>query len=249
MIEFIGKPGSASCSIQFSPRSAYKCDPRYQRFEKDLVYGHYCPTCGNVVQACFLTAKPVDLWFYEETNVISTAADEKKFGNVLKIVPNQDSKFGYSQYTSTVLRTPGGMAQHLTLKNHIVKYHGINETAHTSDRYFEPGGHTCAYTGLFSLREDLALKDLCLLWRFADGHGNNLNDYKFGKIDEVLDHFITNDGAHLNGLSFHGVRALPAYGQAPPVLVFPRDKLTGNYAPWGQISTLMSRAFKKEQNV
>jgi hypothetical protein len=201
------------------------------------------------VQACFLTAKPVDLWFYEETNVISTAADEKKFGNVLKIVPNQDSKFGYSQYTSTVLRTPGGMAQHLTLKNHIVKYHGINETAHTSDRYFEPGGHTCAYTGLFSLREDLALKDLCLLWRFADGHGNNLNDYKFGKIDEVLDHFITNDGAHLNGLSFHGVRALPAYGQAPPVLVFPRDKLTGNYAPWGQISTLMSRAFKKEQNV
>ena len=46
MIEFIGKPGSASCSIQFSPRSAYKCDPRYQRFEKDLVYGHYCPTCG-----------------------------------------------------------------------------------------------------------------------------------------------------------------------------------------------------------
>ena len=94
MIEFIGKPGSASCSIQFSPRSAYKCDARYQRFEKDLVYGHYCPTCGNVVQACFLTAKPVDLWFYEETNVISTAADEKKFGNVLKIVPNQDSKFG-----------------------------------------------------------------------------------------------------------------------------------------------------------
>ena len=160
MIEFIGKPGSAACSIQFSPRSAYKGDPRYTRFERDLVYGHYCPTCGNVVQACFLTAKPIDLWFYEETNVISTANDEKKFGNVLKIVPNQDSKFGYSQYTSTVLRTAGGTAQHLTLKNHIVKYHGINEATHTSDRSLSQAA-TPAPTRASSVCGKILLSRIC----------------------------------------------------------------------------------------
>ena len=34
-----------------------------------------------------------------------------------------------------------------------------------------------------------------MLWRFPEGHGDNLNDYKFTKVAEVLDHFITKEGS------------------------------------------------------
>lgn len=247
LIRLTGKPGDAICKIQFTPRPAFRDNPRVHEIEKTLVYGHVCPTCGNVIQACFLTDEPVNLWAYEETNFISKSSDEKKFGTILKVVPNVDSKYGYSQYTSTVFRTSGGKAQHLTLKNHIVKYHGANTETQTTDRYFEPGGCTCEYVGVFSLREDLALKDLCLLWRFKESYKNLDTDYEFTTIASVAEGFESESGQRLNGLQQYGVRPLPAYGQAPPVLLFSQEKLKANYPPWYQISTLMNSAFYKER--
>src|ERR1035438_10078802 len=111
MIELTGKPGDLICRIRFTPRPWFKDDERVPHLELNLVYGHRCPTCGNVIQACFLTEKPIDLWYYEETAFV--AKGEKTYGDLLKVVPNEESKPGHSQYTSTFERVASGSAQHL----------------------------------------------------------------------------------------------------------------------------------------
>jgi hypothetical protein len=108
VIELSGKPGDLNGQIRFTPRPGFK--KAHKTLERELVYGHYCPRCMNVVQALFFTDEPVDLWPYEETNVMSTSKSEEKIGTILKIVPNRESKAGYTNYTVTPLRGAGSPA-------------------------------------------------------------------------------------------------------------------------------------------
>ena len=212
MIALSGKPGDTNCRIRFVPRPGFK--KTHKVIERELVYGHYCPRCMNVVQALFLTDEPVDLWPYEETHVISLSKDEAKNGSILKVVPNGESKPGYMNYTVTPLRGAGERGQHLVLKNHVLKYHGIDQQKHTTDRYFEPGERTCEYAGAFALREDLLIRDVCHFMRLDVAA---IEAYHLPSVEDFL-----------KGAVAYDFRSLPAYGSAPPVVVFPRDKLTNN---------------------
>ena len=223
MIALTGKPGDLNCQIRFTPRPGFK--KTHKVIERELVYGHYCPRCMNVVQALFLTDEPVDLWPYEETHVMSTSKSEEKAGTILKVVPNGESKAGYTNYTVTALRGAGERGQHLVLKNHVLKYHGIEQAKHTSDRYFEPGERTCEYAGVFALREDLLICDVCHFMRMSVA---DIEHYSLPSVDGFLKLAVDYD-----------FRSLPAYGNAPPVVVFPRDKLTNTRNCGWQMRTIL----------
>jgi len=233
MIDLTGNPGDKNCKITFSPRPGFK--QSHRTFQRELVYGHYCPRCMNVVQALFLTDEPVDLWPYEATNVMSIGKSDEKVGTILKIVPNVESKLGYSNYTSTFLRSGGEPGQHIVLKNHVLKYHGVEKEKSSADRYFEPGERPCAdYTGAFALREDLLVRDVCLFMRIDP---TVLAQHNLPSVEEFLNRAVSQD-----------FRSLPAYGVAPPVILFPRERMTGynqNYE-WWQIREIL-KPFKKPE--
>jgi len=53
VIALTGKPGDLNSHVRFTPRPGFK--KTHKVIERELVYGHYCPRCTNVVQALFLT--------------------------------------------------------------------------------------------------------------------------------------------------------------------------------------------------
>jgi hypothetical protein len=232
MIALTGNPGGKDCRIQFSPRPRFKTS--HKLIERELVYGHYCPLCMNVVQALFLTDEPVDLWPYEATNVMSMGKSDAKLGTVLKVVPHAESKRGHTCYTSTVLPGSGDPGQHIVLKNHVLKYHGIENETNATDRFFEPGDRTCEYTGAFALRGDLLVRDIChfMRWEVAE-----MARYNLPSVEE----FLTVAAAY-------DFRSLPAYGSAPPVVLFPRTKMTPQNKwdkGWGWQMRSIMKSFEK----
>jgi hypothetical protein len=234
VIELTGKPGNQDCHIKFTPRAGFK--RTHRPIERELVYGHYCPRCMNVVQALFLTDEPVNLWPYEETNVMSTSKSEEKIGTILKIVPNGESKAGYTNYTVTPLRGAGERGQHIVLKNHVLKYHGIEQETHTTDRYFEPGERTCEYAGAFALREDLLIRDVCHFMRLDVAA---IEAYTLPSVEDFL-----------KGAVEYDFRSLPAYGSAPPVVLFPREWLAQRRGQAWQLRSILQPCAKpKETNV
>jgi hypothetical protein len=241
LISLTGKPGDLICQIHFNVRPAFSKDPKAVDLRRDLVYGHVCPTCNNVIQACFLTDKPIDLWPYEETVFISQASG-KNFGTTLKIVPNEESKAGYSQYTSTFERTLEGNAQHLVMKNHVLRYQGIDSKSRENDRYNESGGHTCAYTGCFSLRQATMLKDLCLFYR-CDEEGRKGVVGTNSKIDQY--EFTDLTAAVIESLRIEGIRTLPSYGQPLPMLLFGNENLKGAYSQFYKLTRALA-VYRKE---
>jgi hypothetical protein len=234
VIELTGRPGDLNCSIRFTPRPGFK--KTQKTLERELVYGHYCPLCQNVVQALFLTDEPVNLWPYEETNVMSTSKSEEKIGTILKIVPNLESKAGYTNYTVTSLRGGRQSGQHIVLKNHVLKYHGIEQEKHTPDRYFEPGERPCEYAGAFALREDLLIRDVCYFMRLNVAA---IEAYNLPSVEDFL-----------KGAVEHGFRSLPAYGSAPPVMLIPRERMTSARGDgWRMRNILQPFVKPKEQKV
>ena len=225
MIELVGKPGDLNCRIKFTPRPGFK--QTHTTIERELMYGHYCPSCMNVVQALFLTDDPISLWPYEETNVMSTSKDEAKIGTILRIVPHVESKRGHSAYTTTSLRSVGSPGQHIVLKNHVLKYHGLKETTPTPDRFFEPGDRTCEYTGVFALREDLLVRDICLLMQMS------AHEVKLYNIPSLADFMTT--------AMTYDIRLLPAYGSALPIIVVAREKIADR---WGGYTYQVRNALK-----
>jgi hypothetical protein len=217
MIHFTGEPGDKNCKILFTRRPAFRDDPKAPDLERELVYGHRCPTCGNVIQAMFRTETPVDLWKYEETAFISKSTDAKKFGMVNKFVPNEDSKLGYSQYDSTFQSCFKPGTQHLVMRNHILQYQGLMKSERDAGRHVLPGGFPCAYTGTFSRRPELAVQDMYLF--FGHDMGTVLNQMMKNELP-TLDELGTS--SHAVG---YGIRTIVAYGDAPPVLTFPIEKI------------------------
>jgi hypothetical protein len=210
MIVLLGKPGDSCGKIRFTPRDGFK--RKHPTLEKELVYGFTCPHCANVILSLFRTETPVDLWPYEQTDVISIG--EKTAGEVNRTLPNVDSKFGFSCYGSEPMRRFGAdkhtEGQRIHLKKHLL----LNEpilAPHATEGIFEVGGeHCCEYTGWFGLREDLLLKDVALANAVAP---HELVNWDFTK------HTVSSFVASANNSSF---RLLSGIGKVPPIVLVSR---------------------------
>jgi hypothetical protein len=197
--------------IIFSIREEYKGDAKQLEFE--LIYGHRCPICGNVIQALFKTPKPINLWPYEATAILSSGT--KNAGEIRRIIPDDKSKYGDSCYEST-FHLAGGGSQKIRLKNHIMRVRVLEKMDYTGEGLFEVGERCCPKTGIFSVRKDLLMKDLCL---FSMMLNQKVNMYNLPDIEAVIP----------NGIDNKIGQTVKAIGNAPPVVLVDRTMVVHGF--------------------
>ena len=165
--------------INFSSRSGFGNVPG---LAKDLLFAHVCPSCNNVMQAFFKTDQEVKLWPYEETHQMSIDRDGIKAPEFRHSVPTPKDPQDKSQYNVYYDQKNG--AQKIVLKNHVLKYSTIDLKNIGENADWEPGGKMCELAGLFSLREDLLLRDYVLFSRINERKlwsydAKNVSDVRF----------------------------------------------------------------------
>jgi hypothetical protein len=221
MIEFVGEGKEAQ--LYLTPRAGFN---KVKTLQLDLIYGHQCPLCQNVILAFFKTPEEVRLWPYEETRVLSEVGKNK--GELMKVVPNEKSKLGESCYRSDFYRTPDGQsAQKLILKNHIMRVSAIQDRGYNGENLWEVGERTCLLTGVFSTREDITIKDLCLLFKMLPAE---LEAYNIPKVSELIPDPLGVPNS--TGPENRMFRWTPAVGSAPPVILTSREKVLAGYPFW-----------------
>lgn len=189
--------------ITFEPRAGYK--KTHPSLEFPLLYGHRCPYCTNVIQALFESPKPIDLWAYEETFLLSQG--EKNAGEVRNVYPNDKTKQGKTCYNNHYSPTGKGYVK-IVLKNHIMRHRAIVEGSFNGEGLWEPGEKPCGRSGIFSIREDLLMKDFLL---FSKMQPVEVAKYKMPKVREA----IKSDNVNF--------RVVPAIGEAPPIILVEKD--------------------------
>ena len=128
--------------------------------EFPLIYGHVCPRCENVIQAAFITDKPVDPRGYEE--FFTTLRDKQ--GNIKVVRTGVHPRFKSKYETTLVQRGNKISAQMIRLGEHF-------------DKNPEIEGLLCHYTSYFSFRPDMALQQVLL------NNGMNPSAYSFTAED------------------------------------------------------------------
>jgi hypothetical protein len=224
MIQLVDR-GPNESIIRFTPRFKYK---RLGSLECDLISGHHCTYCNNVIQALYYTNKPVDLEKYEETKVLSQG--EKNEGELLKVVPNFDDEGNYKLET---FNTAAGQAQRITLKNHVVNWAGASGSR---KEYFERGERCCTYTSVISLREDLMMRDL------ATVAGYTLVNERLQKPDPTAAFIIDWINTEMIYVT-RNLRVAKAIGIAPPAILIPRKVVDEQFV--NVVSVLNSKWDKK----
>jgi len=213
MIRLRGKTEEESINnkIIFEPRAGFN-KGKVPVLEFPLIYGHRCPQCQNVIQAVFKAPRPIDLWPYEETTVLSQG--EKNAGEVLKTFPDEHTRHGKTCYDIEFSPAQGGSVK-LTLRNHIMRHQALHDrdnqkTAYRGDFLWVPGEKPCTKTGIFSIREDLAIKDFLLF--------SQISQYEIPKfnIPPIKDLIPEGDANFKLAL---------AVGVAPPVILVDRQSL------------------------
>lgn len=164
-------------TIEFTPRSGFA---NVKPLTKKLIFAHICPSCKNVIQAFFESESEVNLWAYEETRHMSIDTDGIKTPELKGLVPGPKDPIGKTQYNSYYDSKTG--SQKITMKNHILKYSAIDVKNIEEKIDWEPGGKMCELAGLFSLREDLLIRDYILFSRINEKH---LWKYKATKVDQL----------------------------------------------------------------
>jgi hypothetical protein len=207
----ISRPGN-NPKIRLTPRPGFRTK---KALEFDLIYGHKCPFCSNVITACFKTEQKIDLFPYEETSILSQG--EKNRGELLKTVPNRKDPDGC--YRSEHFGKGADGIQRLLMKNHIMHASAIESRSRdeSGESLWEPGERPCMYAGVFSEREDLLIKDLLLLFKF---HPTNISSYNIPKVKEI----IPDPAGDPEAGQF---RWIPAIGDAPPVVLSERNYIKG----------------------
>lgn len=199
--------------IAFEPRAGFKRGSKAQpEIRREIIYGHTCPICGNLMQAYFNTESAIDLWPYEETVVLSQG--EKNMGEIRKIFPDNKAKLGSSCYKSTFHSAT--KSQKIVLKNHILKFEGLSNRVYGGDNFWEVGERTCVKAGFFSLREDMLIKDILCAYGYSH---YDIAHYDLPSI--TLDKIVSATGQNF--------RKVLAVGNAPPVLLTDREALNGLY--------------------
>lgn len=222
--------------IIFSPRPGFiRGKEKVPELEFPLIYGHKCPYCNNVIQALFKAQKTFSLWPYEETAILSQG--EKNSGETLKIFPDNKTKLGKSCYKMDFSFAEGGSIK-LTLVNHIMLYRTIVRRDFTGAGLWEEGYKcVCTHTGIFSLREDLLVKDW-LLFSILDPNDKILgSEIKKYKLPSSLKDIIEEDNTNY--------RLVPAIGMAPSVILVDSNSLV--YSAEYQVRPLIESYKNKEK--
>lgn len=138
--------------IRFTPIARYQ--GIIPEREYPLLYGHVCPRCQNIVQAVFVAKEKFPLVKYEETRVVDGV------GKLIGVRPAPGTQHPKSCYQ---IKLYPGLGTQITLRYHVSDPATI-EGAHYRNSIglpLEVGEvHVCSFTGLFSHREDLVLRDL-----------------------------------------------------------------------------------------
>lgn len=209
MIRLRGVENEASSKnkIVFEPRAGFtRGRGAAPELEFPLIYGHRCPYCGNVIQALFKAPRTFSLWPYEETVLLSQG--EKNSGEIRKVFPDDKTKHGKSLYNMEFSPAEGGSIK-LTLANHLVKHRAMSHREVNGEGLWETGKERpCTKAAIFSLREDLLLKDFLLFSQMVD---YEIVKYNLPKISELI---LENDT---------NFRQVPAIGTAPPVILVDRQ--------------------------
>lgn len=209
MIKLIDK-GPDESLIEFRPR----LQRNLPTITRQLLYGHECKWCGNVIQAMFLTPERLNLDPYEETRVISQG--DKNEGNLLKVVPNSDDPA--SAYKVDFYATPGGNAQLIRLKNHLILWKGI-ATCVEGD-FFEVGERCCKYIGIPGRRETDYIAELARVCRYPVSY------YTQPNTPVPLSFLKTWKGD--NSWSQIDFRVVSVIGKGSEVLLVNKDLVKGN---------------------
>lgn len=214
MIRIRGKVGEAheSNKIYFEPRPGFTRGKYLTpSLEFPLIYGHKCPKCGNIIQALFKAPKAFSLWPYEETTILSQG--EKNSGETLKTYPDDKTRTGKSCY-KTDFRAPEGGSVKITLKNHIMRHQSIETRDFNGAGLWEEGEKPCTHSGIFSLREDLLVKDFLLFGQLSILDVNKYNLPSAAELVPPGDKLFT---------------SVPAVGIAPPVILVEKQPLVYGY--------------------
>lgn len=179
--------------------------------EFPLIYGHRCTYCSNVIQALFKAPRTFSLWPYEETVLLSQG--EQNSGEIRKTYPDEKTKYGKSCYRMDFSPAEGGSIK-LTLKNHILRHVAIAERKYTGEGLWEVGERPCTHAGIFSLREDLLVKDWLLFSQITE---QEIVKYNIPPVKDLIPETDTN------------FKVMPAVGVAPPVILVERTSLVYGY--------------------
>jgi hypothetical protein len=219
--------------LRLTPRQGFK--RTHKELELDLVYGHSCSTCSNVINVLAKSKTDIDLYPFEETGILSQG--EKNAGELLKVIPN-DKDAQRSAYKKDFLvgsdPSQEGLLQ-LRLINHIVRVGAIKDKTSEGEGIEELGERPCFKIGVFSRREDLMIKDLLLLFGFQ--HSEFLTTYKVPKVTEL---FPDRAGSPDCNREFQWT---PAVGEAPPVILVSRNYLKHGYNYF--LRQIMDARYKK----
>lgn len=199
--------------IIFEPRAGFtRGERKTPELEFPLIYGHRCQFCNNVIQALFKAPRLFSLWPYEETVILSQG--EKNAGEIRKIFPDDKAKYGKSCYRMDFNASEGGSVK-ITLKNHIMRHSCVKEHSYDGAGLWEVSEKVCIWAGIFSLREDLAIKDWLLFSQLGDGTrsdgDNEISKYKLPAIKDLILDTDTN------------FKLVPSVGVAPPVILVERQ--------------------------
>lgn len=214
MIKIRGKTDSIDINnkIIFSPRPGFvKGKGAAPEMEFPLVYGHRCPYCANVIQALFKAPRKFSLWPYEETSILSQG--EKNSGEIHSTYPDVKTWFNDSCYNIAYSPAEEGSIK-ITLKNHIMRHAGLHERDIKGEGLWEVGKRPCMYAGIFSLREDLLIKDWLLFSGLTD---SEISKCKFPEVKTMIPESDAN------------FKLIPAVGVAPPVILVERQSLLYGY--------------------
>ena len=209
MIRLRGVEGQADPKnkIIFEPRGGFtRGRGAAPELEFPLIYGHRCPYCGNVIQALFKAPRTFSLWPYEETVLLSQG--EKNSGEIRKVFPDEKTKHGKTLYNMEFTPAEGGSIK-LVLANHLVKHRAMSHREVNGEGLWTPGMEKpCTKGAIFSLREDLLVKDFLLFSQMVD---YEITKYNTPKVSELIPENDTN------------FRQVPAIGMAPPVILVDRQ--------------------------
>lgn len=195
--------------IVFEPRPGFgRGRGSAPKLDFPLIYGHRCNYCNNVIQALFKAPREFSLWPYEETKLLSQG--EKNAGEVRTIYPDDKTKYGKSCYRVDSNDAEGGSIK-ITLKNHIVRNSALVERKFNGEGLWEVGERPCTRIGIFSLREDLLIKDWLLFSQMDEAERSK---YNLPSIKELIPESNTN------------FSLINAIGTAPPVILVERTSLT-----------------------
>jgi len=215
MIKLRGKTGVEDPlnKIIFEPRSGFiRGRGAAPTLEFPLIYGHRCPYCSNVIQALFKAPRTFSLWAYEETSILSQG--EKNSGDVLKVFPEEKTRFGKSCYRMDFSPAEGGSIK-LTLRNHIMNHRAIAERTYDGKGMWEESyERPCTKAGIFSLREDLLVKDWLLFSQISE---HEIVKYNIPPIKDLIPE------------SNNNFKLVPSVGVAPPVILVDRQPLVYGY--------------------